>query len=381
MKELTTHDLKRLVEKQDGAHISIYLRTHEPGEDVHKDIIKLKNMLREAEQQLATENRRSPDVLRMFEPAEHLLVDTRFWQPYKHGIGLFIARDFFEYYHVPWTREDLLIVAQTFHVKPLLPLLLRGGFYLLALSQKNVRLFEGSRSELNEIDPPQGVPRNIIEALRDEDFQSRLQHHSTRAGGTAVLAGSYHGQGAEVFHPDERLFHFYRKIDHGLRPLLNSSQKPLVLLGLDENVPIYERANTYPNLLREAVSGSADEIYVSEIHEKAWGVVEPYYLQEQEQVADRYHESVGTGKTSEKVEEIVSAAEIGRVDQLFVAIGEQCWGKRDGDHATVHAEQQPGDIDLLDYASIHTFLNSGTVHAVDRAKVPGRGIAAALMRY
>src|SRR6185503_15671812 len=68
-----------------------------------------------------------------------------------------------------------------FHLTPLLPLLNGNGhFHLLALSQKDVRLYMGDRETLHEVEL-RGVPRSVEEALHYEVSEHSLQFHSTPA--------------------------------------------------------------------------------------------------------------------------------------------------------------------------------------------------------
>jgi hypothetical protein len=66
-----------------------------------------------------------------------------------------------------------------------------------------------------------------------------------------------------------------------------------------------------------------------------------------------------------------------------VGTGLQRWGGFDSRDRTVqvHEAAEPGDEDLLDYAAVQTFLNDGTVYAVEPQKVPGSGPLAAVFRY
>ncbi|MGH8601563.1 MAG: hypothetical protein ACREXR_01905, partial [Gammaproteobacteria bacterium] len=54
----------------------------------------------------------------------------------------------------------MAVVEHRFHLKPLFPLISGDGtFYLLALSQNEVRLFKGSRYHINELGLGDDVPR------------------------------------------------------------------------------------------------------------------------------------------------------------------------------------------------------------------------------
>jgi hypothetical protein len=113
--------------------------------------------------------------------------------------------------------------------------------------------------------------------------------------------------------------------------------------------------------------------------------VEPVFQQSQKEAMERYQELAGadTGKVSNDIKEIISAAYFQRVDSLFVPVGQQLWGDFDPDTMAVdlHSEQEPDDEDMLDFAAIHTSLNGGAVYAVEPELVPDQASAAAIFRY
>ena len=76
------------------------------------------------------------------------------------------------------------MIAEQFDLKPLLPLFTAGGrYYQLAISQNQVRLFEGTRFGINETDL-RDAPRSLEEALKYDVRESQLQAHT----GTGVPA-------------------------------------------------------------------------------------------------------------------------------------------------------------------------------------------------
>jgi hypothetical protein len=120
------------------------------------------------------------------------------------------------------------------------------------------------------------------------------------------------------------------------------------------------------------------------LHDRAWAIVAPIFARSREDAASRYLEAAGRGaKAVAKVEDVVRAAMEGRVEALFVPVGEERWGTVDPQtlDVTVHPDSRPGDEDLLDRAAVQTLLSSGTVFAVPPEEVPGPGPAAALLRY
>lgn len=103
----------------------------------------------------------------------------------------------------------------------------------------------------------------------------------------------------------------------------------------------------------------------------------------QQERFERYQELAGIGQTSANISEVVSAAYFQRIDCLFVPLGIRKWGSFDAENnkVEVHEQQQAGDKDLMDFAVIHTLLNSGTVYAIPPDKVPGDAPLAAIFRY
>ncbi len=133
-------ELKTLNEEPDGSCVSIFLPTHRAGTQTQQDPIRLKNLLREAEERLLAKGLRAPEVDELVAPARESLDDSDFWRHQSNGLAVFLSPGVLRYYRLPLNFEDLVIVANRYHLKPLLPLLTGDGqFYVLALSQNEVR--------------------------------------------------------------------------------------------------------------------------------------------------------------------------------------------------------------------------------------------------
>jgi hypothetical protein len=280
---------------------------------------------------------------------------------------------------VPFDFEELVVVAGRFHVKPLLPLLSGDGrFYVLALSQNEVRLLQGTRYSVGEVDLEE-VPAGLAQALRYNDSEKQLQFHTaTRTpGGKGERPAIFHGHGVGTNDVKTDI------VDEGLQGLLRDEQAPLVLGGVDYLLPIYREANTYPHLVDEGIKGNPEELRVEELHEQAWAIVHPLFLAAQKEATAQYKRLAGTEQASNDVGEILWAPYHGRVQTLFVAVRLRRWGAFDPgtDEVQLHEEAGPGDEDLLDFAAVQTFLNGGTVYAIEPQKVPGEVPLAAVFHY
>ena len=367
MDVVTINDLRALIEPQGGPCVSLLMPTHRAGADTQQDPIRFRNLLREAAERLRVQGLRTPDVNALLEPARKL-----------H------AQDLLRYYRVPLNLRELATVAGRFHVKPLLPLFTGDGrFYVLAISQNAVRLLQGTRHSVDEIEVP-NMPASLADALGIDEKRG-LQVRSGGAYTKAEGGGVFHGHEATP-QEKERIRQFFHRIDESLQPALRDARAPLVLAGVDYLLPIYDDANTYPYLVKsKGVEGNPEELSAQELHQRAWAIVEPLFAREQAEAAAEYMQLAGSGdaRASNQLGEVVPAAYHGRVKTLFVPVDGQQWGRFDPEAGAValHAGAERGDEDLLDFAAIHTLLNSGTVYAVAPDEIPGGGTVAAVFRY
>lgn len=384
MNSVSVQDLKTLSSEAQTTCVSIYLPMERLGVETQQNPIRFKNAIREAEAQLVATGMRSQDARDLLEPA--LSLDTyNFWQHQETGLALFVSPGFFQFYQLSIAVPELVVVTDRFHLKPLLPLLTGDGqFYILALSQNQVRLFRGSRFSVAEIQLEE-MPTSIAEALKYDDPEKSLQFHTStpQTAGGGDRSAMFHGQGAGEDDHKENLLRYFRKVDEGIQALLKDKQAPLVLAGVDYLLPIYQQANTHSNLITEGITGNPEILTAEELHQQAWAILQPYFEQARQDAIASYQSSVATGQATDKIQEAVSAAYYHRVDSLIVPVGRQQWGifNAETSEVQIHAEQEPGDEDLLDLAALHTLINGGTVYAVEPDQVPGKAAIAAVLRY
>jgi len=369
-------DLENLLRTQAQPCVSIFLHTERAGREVQQNPIRLKNLLRDAERRLHELGVRSVDAIT--KPAHDLIPDGNFWRHQGDGLALFLAPDFAESYTLPAAFEDLVVVADHFHLKPMLPMMASGEqFYVLGLSQKYVKLFRGGRYSVGEVSLA-GVPASLREALKYDDREPSLQAHS---GGRARAI--FHGQGLGKDDPKDDIKRYFRLIDAGLHEILTGERAPLVLAGVDYLLPLYREVTEYPHVMTEGVVGSPEHVSTEQLHAQAWDIVSPLFGRDRENAKARYLAVAETPNGTADVKRAVRAAHQGRVDTLFVAIGEHLWGTWDKRTEAIHIHDEPhaGDIDLLDAAAAQAWLHGGTVFAVPPAEVPGEARLAAVLRY
>ncbi|NJK77064.1 MAG: hypothetical protein HC849_03200 [Oscillatoriales cyanobacterium RU_3_3] len=387
MNLLSTEELKALVQQSPGLCVSIYMPVAK-GTEIQQNPIRLKNLIREAEDKIVEYGFDKKEAGELLEPVRSQTDGDNFWENQSNLLAIFVGPEFFRYYSCPVNFEELVVVSDNFHVKPLMPLLAGDNlFYVLTLSQKEVRLIECNAYSAREVEV-ENLPKSLEDALQYDptakDFQFRI---ATSKGGTNNAAqhpGSFHGQGSsERNDSKQEILQYFHIIDRALHEYLRNKKAPLVLAGVEYLLPVYREANTYPHLIEEGITGNQKLLKPEELREEALPLVEPLFLQAQADAIELYRELTGTEKISADLQEAVSAAYFGRVDRLFVALGVQQWGNfnPETNAVQIHPEAELGDEDLLNAAAIQTILNGGTVYAVPPEQVPDEAPLAAIFRY
>jgi Bacterial archaeo-eukaryotic release factor family 7 len=381
------NELRYLMMPQSGICISIVLSTHRMGMEMQSDPLKLRNAIRTVEKRLHESGLRSTEEL--LKPIQALLDEKEFWQHEGDSLVIFRSSHLFRVYRMPLRVTDQIIISDHFYVKPLLPLLVDDGrFYVLALSQNDTRLLEGTHYNIQEIALPEAVPRSLAEALKYDDIEDNdVRHYSSSSGADRGKRGRraaiFYGQGVGIDDLKDQILRYFQQVNHGLHELLRNETAPLVLAGVEYLIPIYQEANTYPHLMEQAITGNPDKLKAETLHKQAWTIVQPFFLKPEREAADRYKATVGTEYASNAIEEVLLAATYGRVESLFVALDQMQWGSFDPATNTLarHQEAEPGDEDLLDVAAVQTLLHGGAVYAVEQAEMPAESLVAAVYRY
>jgi hypothetical protein len=377
---VTKNDLSTLL-KTSGVCASIYVPTHPRSPEMSQDPIRMKNLLESAERQMLARGLSAPQAKHTLGPVRMLLGELPFGRFPEDDFAIFVCGDFFRCYRLPIRVREIVVVGSHFHIKPLLPLFSGSGqFYVLAISENRVRLFQGARDSMTELDT-EDLPESLVAAQGSASFERQRQMHT--AGGSGKRVAVFHGHVAAIEDPRQTRLRYFRQIDAGLRSVAHHNRAPLVLAGVEEFFPLYREANTHPVLLERGIAGNPDRATADELHAAAWEIVEPYFAKEQTTSLNRYRDCAGTSRASNQLGEILTAVNQGRVDHLFVKSDVELWGAFDAkrDDVSIHVNPEPGDEDLLNFAATQAVLHGATAYALPSGEMPeGRDIAA-LFRY
>ena len=183
MDQLSKEELKELLAPCGEHCISLYMPTNRAPVEGRQDLIRFKNMVRETEERLIRGGsglRRRRSTLH---PCMRLPDDLAFWQYRGDGLALFYSRDMIRHFRLPMRFEELVVVANRFHLKPLIPLFTEdSGFYVLALSQNEIRLIQGNRYGAWEVEL-EDIPASLTEDLRYDEPERQFQFHGKTPSG------------------------------------------------------------------------------------------------------------------------------------------------------------------------------------------------------
>ena len=365
--QLATHRAKRCV--------SIYSPLEMAGGDVQKNPIELKNLLKKAREFLPKEQAEA--LARRLEPVQSNEAAKRSRSP---GLAIFHSPAWSETFELPLPVQPLVVVEDRFHLKPLLALLAQPSrFYVLALSQKAVRLLEGDPWEVRRVDTNGQLPTSIAAYTATDGVEKALQVHSGK-GGTAL----HHGQGLGEYRHHEDTKRYLTAIDAGMRTLLTPNDAPLVLAGVGELTSAFRASSKHANICEGEISGNVDAQSDNELHQRALPLAEASLLAEQESVRRRARELAHTQHATTNLNEAALAARDGRIDTLFVENGVCLWGRVDDRTRSISRQkrQTRDNEDLLDMIAVQTFDKGGDVFVVDAEQMPTEGCELfAVLRY
>lgn len=149
-------------------------------------------------------------------------------------------------------------------------------FYILALSQKNVRLFQCTFDDMKEIHLG-NIISNYSETEKGFRLEKQLQSHSSSSVADKGSKRMFHGHGVGTnFHKDTML-HFFHVVNKEIEKLLFNKNAPLILATVDYLTPIYLKANKYPHLLEATIKGNPDRLNIKSLHNKALPIARAYF--------------------------------------------------------------------------------------------------------
>ncbi len=371
----------------DGCHppcLSLYQTTHRRHPDNRQDPIRFGNLVKKLEESLL--QRVSKEEVRpLLVPFLALADDREFWNHTRDGLAVLGAKDVFRVYNLQRPVAELAVVAETFHTKPLIRILQSADrFYVLGLNRHKIRLFEGNREALDEIEPAHGVPRTITEALGDE----LTEPHQTVASYGGVGGGRpamHHGHGGKEPEVDIDAERFFRAVDRAvLEHYSHPSGLPLILAALPEHHHMFHTVSRNPLLMPESINIHPDALpSIDELRERAWQLMEPRYLARLAALSEGFGNAQSKGLGSDEPGQVAKAVVGGRVATLLIDAGREVPGRIDAETGDIRHDDlaHPEVGDVLDELGELALKMGVEVIVVPTDRMPTETGIAATYRY
>ena len=363
--------------------LSLYQPTHRRHPDNQQDPIRFRNLVKELETSLR-QKYSAVEGGSLLAPFDALAQDHDFWNHTLDGLAVLGGPGLFRVFGLQRPVAELVVVADSFHTKPLRRDLQSADRYqVLGLNLHEVHLFEGNRDALDEIDLAPGVPRTLTEALGEE----LTEPHQTVASYGGVGGASTpmrHGHGGKKDEVDIDADRFFRAVDravleHHSRP----SGLPLILAALPEHHHRFHQVSHNPLLVAEGIALDPGSVPAAELCVLAWQVVEPQYQARLTALGEEFAQARSKGLGSDDLAQVATAAAAGRVATLLIEADRQMAGRLDRATGRVELDDlsHPRVDDLLDDLGELVGMRGGRVLVIPAQRMPVRTGLAATYRY
>ncbi|MDD4042535.1 MAG: hypothetical protein PHS75_03935 [Anaerolineaceae bacterium] len=364
--------------------LSLYMPTHRQHPDNQQDPILFRNLVKELEESLLKQYSRR-EVDQLLEPATALMDDREFWNHSLDGLALLIAKDFSRIYRLQLPTPKIAVVANSFHLKPLMYTLQSIDRYqVLGLNQEEVKLFEGNRNALDEIELHPDVPRTLKEALGSELTEPYLNFRSP-GGVRGSQTVAFHGHGSkdeEMAVDAERFFRAVDKaiLEHHSKP----SGLPLILAAQSEHHHMFREVSNNPFLVEESLDVHPDSLAsIDELRERAWKLMEPRYLARKDTLVEQYAIANSQDLAGDHLKQVAQAVAVGRVATLLIEANRQVPGRIDeATGAIEYGEMDHPEVDdVIDDLAALALKMGGEVAILPADQMPTETGIAAIYRY
>ncbi len=373
-----------VLDKAEPPCLSLYQPTHRHHPENQQDPIRYKNLVKALEKSLLQKFPKIA-VQPMLTPFRDLADDHDFWNHALDGLAVLGAQGIFRVYRLQRPVPELAVAADSFHLKPLMRILQSADRYqVLGLNSREIRLYEGNRDALDEIEPEAGVPRTMTGALGEETKEPHLTvaSYGGAGGGQAPMR---HGHGDRKSGEKIDRERFFRAVDRGILELHSKlTGLPLILAALPEHHHAFRQVSRNPHLLEKGIDVHPDALASSdELRQRAWQVIEPHYLARLAALVDEFAGAKPRGLAEDDPTKVAKAVMAGRVGKLLVEAGRVLPGR-------IHpatGDIEFGDLahpeldDVLDDLAELAIKKGGQVVIVPAERMPTTTGVAAIYRY
>lgn len=285
--------IKKLAVEKASPCITISLNTHRTHPDSLMDEIKLKNLLREAENRIVQDYKKR-DVVPLLDKIKEveneinrkLLLDS---------LHIFLSNNTKEIVKLSVsTRDDIVYMDDHFHVNPLIKAYNRiEEYYILLLSQGGVYLYKA----LNDI---------VEEEIENENFpfdETPYYVEPERKGDSK--------------YSDDLVKEFFNKVDKALVKLYNQTELETIVVCTEDNYSRFMQVADKPQMYIAHAFVDYNNIASHHVAKQAWEKIQTIQREKRTHAIEEVKDAVSQSNVLTDLNEIYQAAIDGKADLLI----------------------------------------------------------------
>ena len=366
---------------KNGPLISIYQATSRYLTDNKRDALVFKGLVKSVEVSLKEKHSKSDikPLMQLFEKIEN---EHTFWSHTFDGIALFATLDECIIYHLKRPIITFAVVADTFHIKPLIQYYqLFQTYQILDLDAKSFQILEGSPYHLDLVKLDKNTQTTMDEILGTELEES---YHTKGAYGGASDSSVFHGHGGSKDEIEIDIKRFFRQVDNIVDQQVSKVSKlPMILLSPSEYHTLYIELSNNFYLEDRAITGAYETLEKEALMKELEAYAMDTFNLKIGKLKDKYHQLKAQKKSSDQLIDIITATIEGRVEALFIQENLTVPGKIDMNTKKMTSEKldDPKVDDVLDDLAQLVLDKSGEVYILSRDDMPTDLGMAAIYRY
>jgi hypothetical protein len=385
---MTVDILKELAGPSGFPRVSIYIPTTIRGPAIQQDPIRLSNAVKEASRQLDAAGFKGRDIEALLAEVRGRTVEAPFWKYQDRGLAAFVDESETRWVKLPEAPPELTVVAERYHVRPLIRTLRDDNwFHLLAVTRDEASLYDVSKREINKVEVD-GMPAGINEVRQRTDFEADLGFHPRDRGKQVGGADrpKFHALGESPDdYEDVLLEQYVKRVAKAVDRHLAGASAPLVLAAKPREVGRLRHELGYSNFAEKDIQKDPQALGEGGLHRAAWEIAEPLLDQRRDIALNSLRARLASGGVpgSQDLQELLRAADEGRVEAVFLDPDRTVWGRWDEERQRMARgeEADPGNEDLLNLLAVKTLGQGGEVFSLPEDLRQRAGPASGIFRY
>lgn len=317
MRELQVKDLNILNVSSKGPMISVYLSKDMSILDNKTMGDRWKELLLKAEFYLLKDYTRSFVNEFMKDLWQENLLERL--ETLDRGLVVFYAKEFLDgeigYVRVQSQISDLVVVADSFHIKPLIRIKNNvRGFFIVTMSSRAINVLIENSGHLIKLDSYRNEPG--IDGTNKKDPKD-----------------------------------FFLNSAQELNKLFTAYRLPIVLAGVKDHIEHMKKLLNQSMLMGEAIVGNVEKMRGTELQEKVYEILAPYYDQQELGAINELEIAMNRDHAVTYLEDIAVSAVQGKIVKLFVVENKHVWGsinRHNGELMIAPRQINAHDDDVLD---------------------------------